>query len=631
MLKSARLPASLRPVALIVLLTLSLSGCSLARFSDPSTASSLTPIISGNVHGGQQAVSGSTISLYAANATTLKGPSTSLLLTTVISDSGGNFNITNNYVCPTPSTLIYITATGGNPGLTPGTNNTGIAMMTALGTCGTFLTGGNSITVYINELTTIAAVEALAPYIADITHIGADTTANPNALSNSFTSANAIVPFYTGQFATQPAGTSFPLTLYNTLANIIASCINTAGNSGSTSNCYKLYNANAVVTDTFAALLLILQNPANTTPFTLAGGTSAPFQPALASQPVSFVPGLLINVPNNGEYRCCTSQMLSIDTAQQVWVGNFITHTVHTYSNAGVLLYTITLPQVLVNMASDPLGNTWFVVQATVPDTSYSILKYDSTGALQSPAIGWKANVGAGVQLYTYAGTAKDMKFDSLGNLFITGSQAGTAYPCVLKFANTGTYLQPICLGTSNGNVTGIAIDSSNNIYMAQNGGVNKMAKFTNLGVSISFTTQPALTSIVGDYFMHYDPVTDHIWVFDGNDVAIFASNGTTIKARFQDAFYFSNPFVLDGAGNGFTCCSYQFGVTRYDPTATRTSPDLGSVGSTIFAGFQVQGQSVPLPAMQVDGMGNIWAAGGDSILYRIGGGLAVPRSQLYR
>ena len=105
---------------LLASLTLLTTGCSsLAHFSDPSTATSPLPAISGTVHGGQQPVSGATIQLYAANTTTSKGISTALLTHPPTSASNGTFTITDTNYCPAPGSLVYLVATGGNPGLTP--------------------------------------------------------------------------------------------------------------------------------------------------------------------------------------------------------------------------------------------------------------------------------------------------------------------------------------------------------------------------------------------------------------------------------------------------------------------------------------------------------------------------------
>ena len=92
--------------------------------------------IAGTVRGGQQPVSGATIQLYAVNTVVSKGLAAPLIVSPGVTDAQGNFDITGDYVCPTAGALVYLVATGGNPGL-PGTvNNAQIAEMALLGTCG---------------------------------------------------------------------------------------------------------------------------------------------------------------------------------------------------------------------------------------------------------------------------------------------------------------------------------------------------------------------------------------------------------------------------------------------------------------------------------------------------------------
>ena len=91
--------------------------------------------LTGQVMGGQQPVSGSMLQLYAVSTVADGGASTALLTGSVSSNSLGQFSITNLYTCPSASTLVYITATGGNPGLSSGTN-ANLSLMTALGGLG---------------------------------------------------------------------------------------------------------------------------------------------------------------------------------------------------------------------------------------------------------------------------------------------------------------------------------------------------------------------------------------------------------------------------------------------------------------------------------------------------------------
>ena len=95
--------------------------------------------ISGSVYGGQQPVSGAAIQLYAVGTSGYGSAATSMLNTTVYTGSDGKFSITGDYACPAagtafgPSTPVYMVASGGNPGLSPGTNNGSLVLMAGLG------------------------------------------------------------------------------------------------------------------------------------------------------------------------------------------------------------------------------------------------------------------------------------------------------------------------------------------------------------------------------------------------------------------------------------------------------------------------------------------------------------------
>lgn len=620
--RPSRLPMVCASMFLLPLIT----GCSLSHFSDISTSPVPLPAMSGTVHGGQQPVSGATIQLYAANAFTSKGASIALIpaLTPVITDAGGRFSLTGKYVCPTPGTSVYLTATGGNPGLAAGTANPGIALIAALGPCGPLFSGADNIFISINELTTVAAIEALAPFMADLTHIGADSLANPNAIANAMLGSNSIVPYSTGQFPLNPP-LSLPTALYNTLANILAACINTAGNTGSTSNCAKLFAASGASADTVAAMLYIAQHPAsNIAALYALVNSTAPFQPNLAAVPHDFTSALIINVPNTGEYRCCTDQRIAIDTSQQIWVANQFTQGVHVYSNAGALINTLTLPNPFAVMSSDPQGNVWFITtQNAFPYAS--ITKFNSSGTRLSPPAGYQLDQGTGEQIFSYRGSGAALRFDSLGNFWIIGSSAA-GKSCVMKFTSTATYLFSVCPTSFNSYTPTLAIDSSDNVYFAV---ANALYKFSPLGVPL-FATPPSIYSIGGNFFMHYDPGTDHIWLFDGNYVTIYSSAGTVIKPRFQDALHFTVPFGLDGAGNAIAASGYPIGITQFDPTGTIILPP-GVNPNDLYLGFQsYNALTTGVGYFEVDGLGNTWAVGGNNVLVRISG-LATPRLQLYR
>src|SRR5277367_6585530 len=171
---------------LVAALCFAMAGCGVNVASNGSVAGGQ---LRGIVHGGQQPVSGATIQLYAAATTGYGASATPLLTSTVTSDSTGSFSITGDYTCPSSTSQLYIVAKGGNPGLTPGTNNAALALMAALGPCslhGGQLTLDPNAFLTVNEVTTVASVYALAAFMGgDAVHLG---TSNKNAmgLANSF-------------------------------------------------------------------------------------------------------------------------------------------------------------------------------------------------------------------------------------------------------------------------------------------------------------------------------------------------------------------------------------------------------------------------------------------------------------
>ena len=245
---------------------------------------------SGSVHGGQQPVVGATIQLYTVGTTADGSPATPLLTSTVTSDSTGSFTITGLYSC-TNATQVYIVATGGNPGLS--TANPNIALMAALGPCSSL---SSSTFISINELTSVAAVTALAPFMTSATAIGSSSS-DATALANAFTLANQLVDTTTGTAPGNnlPSGYTAPVAELDTLADIISACINsTGGSAGDGSLCGNLFSYTTVPpnpppTNTIAALLNIVNNPSQNTEelFALVPPTP-PFQPTLTSAPANF-------------------------------------------------------------------------------------------------------------------------------------------------------------------------------------------------------------------------------------------------------------------------------------------------------------------------------------------------------
>jgi hypothetical protein len=279
-----------------------LSGCGLGSGS-PSISTAVSPAVkaTGLVHGGQQPVTGATIQLWQVGTTGFGSAATALITTTVTTSDGtsttdsnanagnanntlaaGSFtlNFTNAYTCPTASTLVYMTATGGNPGLGGTVNNSASVLLAALGQCGSLNSG---TFIILNEVTTAATVESLAAFMSGTGSIGSPSDAvSQLALSNAFAGVNTMVSVSTGA-----ALSGYPK--LSTIANALVPCVNSTGPTSS--DCTALFadatpsGGTAPSTILGAALNIALNPSLNTTAIYNLSTANAPFQPSLTSAP----------------------------------------------------------------------------------------------------------------------------------------------------------------------------------------------------------------------------------------------------------------------------------------------------------------------------------------------------------
>jgi glucose/arabinose dehydrogenase len=267
-----------------------LAGCGMNSSTSNMSGTMPAPTsMQGKVVGGQQPVSASTVQLYAVGTTGDGSAATPLTISTT-TDANGNFTIPG-YTCPTSITPVYITATGGNPGLA--SVNPAISLMTALGPCGSL----SAIPfIQIDERTTVAAINALAPFMSAPNAIGSSAI-DLGGLATAFTLASALVDPSTSQIPgpTLPANTTAPTLPLNTLADVLAACVNTTGGTaGDTTVCGRLFTATtpsggASPTNTAAAALNIMRDPQSNAANIFALNTSsAPFQPQLLAAPADW-------------------------------------------------------------------------------------------------------------------------------------------------------------------------------------------------------------------------------------------------------------------------------------------------------------------------------------------------------
>ena len=308
----------------------------------------------------------------------------------------------------------------------------------------------------INEVTTIAAAYSLAPFASDITHIGS-TASNSTGLVNAFTNAALLANTSVGSAggSNLPLGVSVPLAEINTLANILASCINTAG--ASSTPCTTLFAATGA-TDTFGASLAIAKNPgasAITGLYALSVPT-APFQPTLtgSSAPNDFT----IAISATGSGTLATPYAVAMDAAGNAWITNETGSSLSELSATGSLIASPTATDLAgaQGIAVDRTGNVW--VANTAGD---SVLKFN----LNSGSV-------TATSSYTVGGiTAPSaIALDSASNAFVANFNGNS----VTGLTSAGTALAGSPFTGSSNNITvpaGIAVSPNGTVYVTSGNG----------------------------------------------------------------------------------------------------------------------------------------------------------------
>jgi hypothetical protein len=205
-------------------------------------------------------------------------------------------------------------------------------------------------------------------------------------IANAFANAGNLATLATGvALATTPAGNgTVPQAEINTLANILAACVN------SSSACSTLLNTATAdgtatgtkATDTTSAAINIAHNPgANVAGlYGLASGTS-PFAPGLSAVPNDWTVGLSFvesSVPGAGFE--AQPSAIAIDSSGNAWIANFGDNSVTELSNVGAVLsgangFTSGGLNGPEGIAIDSSDNVWIT-----NETGNSVTKLSSTG-----------------------------------------------------------------------------------------------------------------------------------------------------------------------------------------------------------------------------------------------------------
>lgn len=598
-----------------------LSGCELSSTAGPTAETGLA--IQGRVQGGQQAIVGAHVYLFAANTTGYGGAgiaasssnaSISLLTSGtgraldssggatngdyyVTSVTNGAFNISGDYTC-TGGQQVYLYAVGGNPGLAGGTNNTGAGLLAALGTCpGSTGTTGNtfssSLYVVMDEVSTIATAYALAGFATDAVHVSSSGSAlAQTGIKNAFLNASNLETLSTGlALASTPSGiATVPQATIDTLANILGACVNTDGTVAGPTNptaCYTLFT-NALSggttgtqpTDTATAAINIAHNPAANLAALYALSTATPpFAPALSAKPNDWT--IALEFTGGGMN---SSESVAIDSAGNAWVVGYDSSVVTeipvtgTYVS-GALGYQVGLSHPYT-IAIDLSGNAWMTSAGTSVITEISST---GTAVSGSPFSGGGLNYPIGIAT------------DRLGNAWI-GNHFGDS---VVGFSSAGGLLTGSGGYTGSGVIgpQGVAVDGSGSVWSSDNISFHA-SKFSVAGTllgdytggGLNLPIDVALDSQGDAWFANYG----------GNSVTKLSNSGVAATGSpfTGGGMTVCYGIAVDGAGNVWVAnFGSGGGLTELSNSGAVLSGALGYTGGVV--------NSATTAA--IDGSGDVW------------------------
>ena len=593
-----------------------LSGCSgTPVLTSTATGSVPGAAITGKVHGGQNAISGAHVYLLAVSTTAYGGPgipassnnASVLLLTSgsgsdslgyyVTTDSNGNFSITNDYTCPSAYKNTYVYAVGGNPGLASGTNNTAATLVAPVSTCNT------TNFVWVNEVSTIAAIYATAGFITDPTNVGypGSSTLAETDFSNAVdTIENLYTPTTGVALATTLGGNgTVPQAEINTLANILAACINSTGPTSTP--CATLFanamNGSTPPTDTATAAVNIAHNPgANIANLCGLQTATSPFQPDLSCAAASLPNDFTIAIVYTGG-GLDSPGGIAVDGSGNVWVPNRGNATLSAFNPVGAVLSGS--PYGSGSEVSDPIGVAF--------DGSGDAWASDYAGAISeySPSSSMWLSGASGItggDLYAPWGIA----IDTANDVWVANSAGNSISeysPSSAKFLISGF--------TSGGLSApyGVAIDVSGNVWVANQGG-NSISEFNSSGSPVSSTGYSG-GGLDAPYSIAIDG-SGNVWApnFNGKSISEFSPpslsppDGMWLSGTGFTGGGLSNPsaIAIDGSGNVWVADEFSGSISEFNSSGTAIS------GSNGYTGYAATGSTLDNPyAIAIDGSGNIW------------------------
>jgi hypothetical protein len=672
----------------------------------PSNAAAIT----GHVHGGNQPIAFATVTINTAGATAIGSAGSVLATTMTADDNAGSFSFIkdptngashpstgNTYSCPsTGDPLVYIKAVGGNTLNTHdnSVNNTASIFLAPLGRCSQINT---STFLTITEVTTAATVAALQQYIDPVAEvIGADGTGVAyQAITNSFNLVSSLANLSTGAAVTSTtfAGGSINFSngvstasvtatpeaaKINTIANIIAACVNTI--SASSTPCQTLFT-NATppaysvtarpgsgtfnpATDVLQAAYFMFTNPTNGSTTNLANLYNLPSGPVPFSPPLSAIPtDWTVGISYSSASTCGTNAgsligspvSLNVDTNGNLWIGN-------SQSGSGNLTEISSTGTPVVCLATNATTATNEAVATTIDQPVQPVQPAPPAPPIPAiPSNVWQG-AASGLFLSRYANTTLTtvnfplteapiaLAADGIGNIYYS-TAAGNLYQ-IPGAANAvpPTLPSPVLISSNPGFLaTGLFVDDTittpqtGAIWMTSNSGQISRTVPTTLtsapaflnGFTTSTFTTPSPTYGITTTFTVPGGTNNILTSISGtsNMVANLTGSGTSYASvatwpTTAGLGGLKNPtgIAIDGRFNIWTANNTTSGglgsLSEISAANNALSPSTGFQKSSSYL--------IDSRAIVIDQSGNVWVGGdGDNFVTEIVGA-AVPVFQPY-
>ncbi|MGA7156933.1 MAG: hypothetical protein WBY53_08815 [Acidobacteriaceae bacterium] len=485
--------------------------------------------------------------------------------------------------------------------LANGTPNPAITNIAVLGLCpttGNFSSGTGALSfVYIDEVSTTAAAYALnafgngwfaigapASNLAGIEH--AATNAGQLYNITDDTSANAGGALATTSYVGGGNGV-VPQATVNTIANILASCVDSTNTSTTTSDqCSTLFTTATSTGDApginpkdiSSAAFNIAAFPAGTgtqsgtfagTLFNLQDAGSAPFTPNLSSAPNDF--GIAITYPASLNSHVTNVESVAVDGNGQIWTTAQGDDSITLWSPVGKVVKATTASYAYGYVSIDTSNNAW----TGNADSTSGIEEFNNAGTLTNT---YGTNYAS-----AYTVIANQTGDGNVGAYFFAGASSQEGY---FYFNGYGGFLSGVNGGytVANNFIGHGALDSAGDLWLTSETGREIMRVVPNLAVFGSgFTEVNKTFPITTPGGTPYEPQPEFPAIDSANDAWI--------------------PLQTISSGIGPASVA---GLEKVSPTGTVTNYYSGTGTNTatqVYTGanfYQSFGAAV-------DGSGNIW------------------------